>query len=119
MKSYGTGSLSEFLDDRVVYRNLVPCDSRLPALGDYQEHIGLPPGRIPRKTEPAYARAMAHLLGVAQARAAPEQPIEQLLFVGDTRLNDGTAFANLCEAGGWPGLAFIGSEIWGVVANEG
>ena len=110
MKLYGIGTLSEFLDDRVVYRNLVPCDSRLPALADYHEHIGLPLGSIPRKTEPAYARAMAHVLGVAQARAAPDHPIEQLLFVGDTRLNDGTAFANLCEAGGWPGLAFIGSE---------
>jgi hypothetical protein len=110
MKLYGTGTLSEFLEDRVVYRNLVPCDPRLPALADYQEHIGLPVGTIPRKTEPAYARAMAHVLGVAQARAAPEQPIEQLIFVGDTRLNDGTAFANLCEAGSWPGLAFIGSE---------
>ena len=37
-------------------------------------------------------------------------PIRRLVYVGDTRLNDGTAFANLCNAGGWPGLAFIGSE---------
>ena len=110
MRVFGSGTLSEFLDDRVVYRNLVPCDPQLPALADYQEHIGLISGAIPRKMEPAYARAMAHVLGVAQARTAPEQTIEQLLFVGDTRGNDGTAFANLCEAGGWPGLAFIGSE---------
>lgn len=33
-----------------------------------------------------------------------------MVYVGDTRLNDGTAFANLCRAGGWPRLAFIGSE---------
>ena len=30
--------------------------------------------------------------------------------MGDTRLNDGTAFANICRAGNWPGVAFIGAE---------
>ena len=36
--------------------------------------------------------------------------IERLIFIGDTRLNDGTAYENLCMLGDWPGLAFIGSE---------
>ncbi len=36
--------------------------------------------------------------------------IERLLFVGDTQLLDGTAFFNICLAGKWPGIAFIGSE---------
>jgi len=36
--------------------------------------------------------------------------IARLIFIGDTRLNDGTAFTNICHAGKWPGLAFIGSE---------
>ena len=41
-----------------------------------------------------------------------------MIFIGDTRLNDGTAFDNLCRAGGWPGLAFIGSESSKPAATE-
>ncbi|MGC9467343.1 MAG: hypothetical protein ACP5HS_02010 [Anaerolineae bacterium] len=36
--------------------------------------------------------------------------IQRLVYVGDTWMNDGTAFRNLCTAGGWQGTAFIGSE---------
>ena len=32
MKTHGITSLAEFLDDRVVYRNLEPQDRRLPGL---------------------------------------------------------------------------------------
>ncbi len=110
MKLYGRSSLSEFLEDRVVYRSLVPQDPRLPALSDLGPALGLAPGRVPRKTERDYARVMARILRAAQARHAPRQPIRRLVLVGDTRLNDGTAFSNLCQAGDWQGWAFIGSE---------
>lgn len=110
MKIYGRTAVSEFLGDRVVYRNLAPADDRLPALADFRAEIGLPGGRIPRKSEPDYARAIVHLLRQARALDAPGVALERLIFIGDTRLNDGTAFANICQAGGWPGLAFIGSE---------
>jgi hypothetical protein len=50
------------------------------------------------------------MLNAARRQDAPGVPIQRLIFVGDTRLLDGTAFSNLCDAGGWPGLAFIGSE---------
>ncbi|MCP4519619.1 MAG: hypothetical protein GY824_30855, partial [Delftia sp.] len=43
-------------------------------------------------------------------RQARGGPIQRLIYLGDTRLNDGTAFGNLCRAGEWPGLAFIGAE---------
>ena len=33
-----------------------------------------------------------------------------LVFIGDTHLNDGTAFDNICLAGEWPGMAFIAAE---------
>jgi len=33
-----------------------------------------------------------------------------VVFLGDTRMNDGTAFVNISQAGGWPGFAFIGAE---------
>ncbi len=110
MKNYGRTSVSEFLDDRIVYRNLVPVDSRLPPLARIRPLVGLPEGLVPRKSELEYARVIAHLLQEARALDHPGVPIERLIYVGDTRLNDGNAFANICRAGGWPGLAFIGSE---------
>jgi len=110
MRNYGRSSVSEFLDDRIVYRNLVPVDSRLPALAQIRPLVGLSEGLVPRKSEVEYARIIAHLLREARALDRPGISIERLIYVGDTRLNDGNAFANICRAGGWPGLAFIGSE---------
>jgi len=52
---------------------------------------------------------MAHLLKSA-AELDGGNTIRHLIYIGDTRLNDGTAFTNLCRAGGWSGIAFIGSE---------
>ena len=110
MRNYGLVSVYEFLGDLIVYRNLAPMDSRLPPLEEVRPQVGLPEGLIPRKSEPAYARVIVHLLRQARALDAPGTSIERLIYVGDTRLNDGTAFANLCRAGGWPGLAFIAAE---------
>jgi hypothetical protein len=112
MRIYGRTSVHEFLGDFVVYRNLSPLDERLPALDDVRAQAGVPDGVTPRKSEPAYARVIVQLLQAARALdvagSAPE--IERLIYVGDTRMNDGTAFANIARAGGWPGLAFIASE---------
>ncbi|UCC62787.1 MAG: hypothetical protein JSV36_18885 [Anaerolineae bacterium] len=110
MVNYGRTSTYEFLGDFVVYRNLAPIDLRLPPLAEVRQQVELAEGVTPRKSQPDYARAMAFLLRQARALDAPGTPIERLIYVGDTRMNDGTAFANLCRAGGWPGLAFIGSE---------
>lgn len=110
MVVYGRSTVSEFLGDRIVYRNLQPADPRLPGLAELGPAAGLPPGTIPRKSEPGYARVIVGLLRRARALEAPGGEIRRLVFVGDTRLNDGTAFANLCQAGGWPGLAFICAE---------
>lgn len=110
MKNYGLASIDQFLGDRVVYRNLAPLDPTLPGLDDLRQPVGLPPGAIPRKSDADYARVVVHMLAAARKQDAPGAPLERLIFVGDTRLLDGTAFANLCAAGGWPGIAFIGSE---------
>ena len=110
MKNYGRASVYEFLGDFVVYRNLVPLDARLPSLAELGPEVGLPEGVPPRKSQPEYARVMARLLQRARALDAPDASIERLIYVGDTRMNDGTAFANICHAGVWPGLAFIGTE---------
>ena len=110
MKTYGLKTISEFLADRVVFRNLEPVDENLPALDALRERVGLQPGRVPRKSEPDYARVIVQILLAAQAADIPGVDIERVVLIGDTRLNDGMAFANICAAGGWPGLAFIGSE---------
>ncbi len=110
MRIYGRTAVSEFLGDRVVYRNLVSVDKRLPPLGAIRDEVGLPAGLIPRKSEPDYARVVVNLLRRARELDAPGTAIERLVFIGDTRLNDGTAFDNICQAGGWPGVAFIAAE---------
>jgi hypothetical protein len=110
MRNYGRTSIHEFLGDFVVYRNLAPLDQRLPALPALRAEVGLPEGITPRKSQPDYARVMTSLLQQARALETPNTLIERLVYVGDTRMNDGTAFANICHAGNWPGLAFIGAE---------
>ena len=110
MRSYGRTSVHEFLGDFVVYRNLQPVDRRLPSLREVAPRVGLLQGCIPRKCEPTYAQVISHLLRQARVLDAPGTSIERLIYVGDTRMNDGTAFGLICQAGGWPGLAFIAAE---------
>lgn len=110
MKNYGKSSVSEFLDDFIVYRNLVPADSRLPPLAEVRKHVGIPAARVPRKSEADYARVIIHLLRAAQALRGHSRELTRLIYLGDTRLNDGTAFSNICHASGWHGRAFIGAE---------
>lgn len=106
----GTAALSEFLGDFVVYRNLVSPDPRLPTLEDLRPVLGLPEKYIPRKADAEYGQVMAAILSRARRLDAPGTSIKRLLFIGDTRMNDGTAFRTLCAAGGWEGWAFIGYE---------
>jgi len=104
MKKYGRSTMSEFLGDYVVYRNLDPVNPRLPPFIETRERAGISTSGIPRKTSPEYARVIAYLLQEASRQ------VERVVFVGDTRLNDGTAFQNICLAGNWPGMAFVASE---------
>jgi hypothetical protein len=110
MEIFGRVSISEYLGDWVVYRNLAPADPRLPGLEDLRHEVDLSPHQIPRKREAAYAQVISRLLRAAQQLRGVAAPIRRVLFVGDTLLLDGTAFTNICQAGAWPGLAFIGSE---------
>ena len=110
MRSYGRCSISEFLQDRILYRNLNAVDRSLPGLDEIGRRIGLAEGTTPRKNELDYARVVVELLQACRLQDQSVGRIERLVFVGDTRLLDGTAFANLCRVSGWPGFAFIGSE---------
>ncbi len=109
MRLDGPFPLTAFLGDLFVYRNLEPVDSTLPRFAESAAALGLPDGRLPRKTELDYARVVAHIIRQA-AEARGSRPPSRLLSVGDTRLNDGTAFRNLQAVTGWEGAAIICTE---------
>ena len=110
MNVYGSTSLHELLDDFVVFRNLDPVDSRLPGLKDIRNSVDVPAGKIPRKGHPAYARVVVFLLKAAAKLIDPNYTIQQLVYIGDTRMNDGNAFVTIANAGDWQGIAFIAAE---------
>lgn len=114
---FGTASLAELWGDFIVYRDLESADSRLPGWKELRRSLGLAGPWPPRKAEPAYGRVVAELLRQARRLDRPRGRIRRLLYVGDTRMNDGTAFANLCTAGGWPGWCFIGRDAPGEPAR--
>jgi hypothetical protein len=106
----GLTSLHEFLGDFVVYRNLIPADARIPSVTKLQGQLGMSSRDLPRKAEPEYGQIVAEMLRRARAIERPGTSIERLVFIGDTQLNDGTAFRNIRDAGGWKGWAFIGRD---------
>ncbi len=110
MRVYGRARLQDFLGSFIVYRNLVPLDTLLPGLPELRKPLGIPARLTPRKSSVEYARLMAHILNRAQGVRGKRVPIERLVYIGDTRVNDGTAFINLLARGGWDGAAFIASE---------
>jgi len=109
-KTTGQSTLAEIFGDFVVYRNLIPEDPRLPSVDALRSQLGLQPGSPPRKAEPLYGAVVAEMLRHARRVEIPRGTIERLVYVGDTRMNDGTAFRNLCAAGNWPGWGFIGAD---------
>jgi len=110
MKFYGRSTISEFLGDSIAYRNLNPLDTRLPSLDELRASVRIPNQGVPRKTSGDYANLVSHLLKRARALESPKTKINRLIFIGDTRLNDATAFNNICAAGDWPGIAYICDE---------
>jgi len=107
---YKRARLSDFLGDYVVYRNLQPADGRLQGLEQIWTLLGMEAYRIPRKVEAEYAQAILRILAQAQTLRGAARPLARLLYIGDTRLLDGTAYRNLRDASGWPGWSFIASE---------
>lgn len=110
MKIHGAASISDVLGALIVYRNLIPMDSRLRDSSPGPMGEGRAQERIPRKFEQAYAETIADLLRRARALDLPDHSITRILYIGDTRLSDGRAFSNLCLAGGWRGLGIICDE---------
>jgi hypothetical protein len=101
------GTLADVMDDWLVYRNLEPVDGRVPGLRQTWAEIGLDHYGLPRKTTLEYAAVLNHFLTVAQS-VRGVAPLQRLLFIGDTLMNDGTAARNLGRY--LPMLGFIGTE---------
>jgi hypothetical protein len=110
---FGKSSLFDIWGDFIVYRNLVPADNRLPEVGALRRHLSLQSPNLPRKSDPDYALVVAEQLRQARRLDLPKGTLQRLVFIGDTRLLDATAFQNLCAAGGWLGWAFIGRDEMG------
>ncbi len=104
---YRRETLADYLGDRVVYRNLRPADPSLPGLEDIWQEVGLERGRVPRKTEPAYAIVVLRLLEAAQ-RQRSSAPLRNVLFIGDMPLSDVAAAHHL--ASHLPLRGFIGAD---------
>ncbi len=104
-------SLYDVFGDMVIYRNLNPVDPRMPRYDQAWREMGAGSPIPPRKLDMAYAAALAWLLQRGRASIAPaEPPFAEIVYIGDTMLNDGGAFRNLQQHTGLPGWCFIGSE---------
>jgi hypothetical protein len=113
-------SLADVFDDLVIYRDLNPMDGRVPGYRDAWHEMGMESANPPRKLDMEYARALAWLLARANETVGARVPagaggssapvLCEIIYLGDTMLNDGGAFKNLRTLTGWPGWCFIGAE---------
>jgi hypothetical protein len=107
-------SLADIFGDLVIYRDLNPMDLRVPGYRDAWHEMGMASAIPPRKLDMEYAQALSWLLARAnearEARGRACDAISEIIYLGDTMLNDGGAFRNLRTLTGWPGWCFIGAE---------
>ena len=106
---FGMVTLSEFLDDRIVYRDLQPIDKQYQGYNQCARDFGMDPADLPRKTDPSYAKVAVWITEHMQERRTDIE-VEELLFIGDTYGTDGVAFEDMVEFSRWRGACFICSE---------
>jgi len=106
----GNGTASEIFGDQLVFRNLRPIDTHLPGLAELRTSLGIPDAETPRKLDPAYGKVVAEILKTAQELRNPGIPLQELIYIGDTRGSDGKAFRHILEAGDWQGAVLIVNE---------
>ncbi|NJM05106.1 hypothetical protein HC891_01035 [Candidatus Gracilibacteria bacterium] len=98
-------TIADLTDEYVVYRDLEPCDARLPGLCTLRSALELAPRLLPRKRERAYAQVLAAIVTAAQQqRGLPA--IERFLVIGDTD-NDRQLALFLCEQSPHTAYGFI------------
>jgi FMN phosphatase YigB (HAD superfamily) len=110
MQSFGRARLADYCGDMVIYRNLKPLDPRMPNVKSALREAGLPSTARPRKQDPDYAKVALWYADAAREIAGRSQPLEELLFIGDTLFNDGNAFLAMQAESGWRGSCFIGVD---------
>jgi hypothetical protein len=110
MKNFGRARLSDYFGDWIIYRNLEPLDKRLRGLKTSAYKMGISGDLIPRKLDKEYAKAALWFTEETQQIRKVGTPLAEMLFVGDTLLNDGQAYLNLRQLSGWQSACFIGSE---------
>ncbi len=109
MTTIRRAALQDLLGGRLVYRQLRPIDPSLPRFEDLAQALALPLKPHPRKGGDAYAKYIVALLAHCQA-SRKAQPLDALIYIGDTAFNDGRTFQTLCDAGALIGAALIVSE---------
>jgi hypothetical protein len=87
-------TVSDLFGDLILLRDLEPRAPTLDGIGALRAELGWDPIYIPRKSEPDYARALTRII----AGVTPGGP-EQIIYVGDTLLNDGGAIRGLQHFG--------------------
>lgn len=110
LQNFGRATLADFFGDMVIYRNLEPLEKKLAGLKSAGYRMGLSSDIVPRKFEPDYAKAALWIAEEAQRLRRVTAPLREVLFVGDTLLNDGQAYLNLAKLSGWRGTCFIGAD---------
>ncbi|MBN1400010.1 MAG: hypothetical protein JXA74_04190 [Anaerolineae bacterium] len=113
--SWKRGTLADFVGDALVYRNLEPMDKRVPGLRMSWHLFGMDHYYVPRKTTPEYAAALIGFLRQTQKMRGVMAPLQRVLFIGDTLMNDGTAARHVGQA--YPMLGFIGCDRLGEPAK--
>lgn len=101
-------TIADLTEDRVIYRDLQPCDASLPGLPALRTLLGLPANATPRKRDTAYARVILALARAAQAlRNGP--PLTHVVVIGDTE-NDRLLTLHLQALAEVAAYGFIGVD---------
>ncbi|MDD5263795.1 MAG: hypothetical protein PHU43_03065 [Candidatus Bipolaricaulis sp.] len=110
MRFRGEGAIQDVVGDRILYRNLIPVNRRLPGIDELREKLGILAGEHPRKGTERHARVVAEIVQAAARQAGTANDLARWVYVGDTRQSDGATFRGLCQVTGRPGWAFIAGE---------
>jgi FMN phosphatase YigB (HAD superfamily) len=87
-------SVTDLFGEQIMLRDIEPRSRALEGIEEFRGELGWDSTYVPRKNEPEYGRALLRIMGGARA----EGP-SQIVYVGDTLLNDGGAIRGLQEAG--------------------
>jgi FMN phosphatase YigB (HAD superfamily) len=98
-------SVADLFGDRISLRDLEPRAPSMKGLGSLRGDLGWDHVYVPRKNEPQYGRVLVEIM----RQLDPAGP-RQVVFIGDTLLNDGGAIRGLQAAGPQ-------DEVWGFLCG--